>query len=334
MKALSLLSGGLDSILATRIILDQNIDVEAVYFHTPFCDCSMPKPSCLAAQEAAGLLNIPFHKIELGEEFLDMVRKPKHGYGKNINPCIDCRILEFKIAKSLMPKLNASFMITGEVLNERPMSQRRNVMEMIDKEAGVEDLVLRPLSAKRLKETLPERQGWVEREKLLYINGRSRKIQIELAKKFNIGEYPTPSGGCLLTYAGFSDKVRDLIKHNQLTLKHAKLLKTGRHFRLTPNIKMILGKDEKDNERLLRLNEGTPIFLKAKDFPGPLAILPDGGTKDDIEMTASIVAYYVTKSIANKLHILYWQNGMNQLNTLLADKAESATINTLRITKN
>jgi tRNA U34 2-thiouridine synthase MnmA/TrmU len=294
----------------------------------------MPKPSCLAAQEAAGLLNIPFHKIELGEEFLDMVRKPKHGYGKNINPCIDCRILEFKIAKSLMPKLNASFMITGEVLNERPMSQRRNVMEMIDKEAGVEDLVLRPLSAKRLKETLPERQGWVEREKLLYINGRSRKIQIELAKKFNIGEYPTPSGGCLLTYAGFSDKVRDLIKHNQLTLKHAKLLKTGRHFRLTPNIKMILGKDEKDNERLLRLNEGTPIFLKAKDFPGPLAILPDGGTKDDIEMTASIVAYYVTKSIANKLHILYWQNGMNQLNTLLADKAESATINTLRITKN
>jgi tRNA U34 2-thiouridine synthase MnmA/TrmU len=262
------------------------------------------------------------------------VRKPKHGYGKNINPCIDCRILEFKIAKSLMPKLNASFMITGEVLNERPMSQRRNVMEMIDKEAGVEDLVLRPLSAKRLKETLPERQGWVEREKLLYINGRSRKIQIELAKKFNIGEYPTPSGGCLLTYAGFSDKVRDLIKHNQLTLKHAKLLKTGRHFRLTPNIKMILGKDEKDNERLLRLNEGTPIFLKAKDFPGPLAILPDGGTKDDIEMTASIVAYYVTKSIANKLHILYWQNGMNQLNTLLADKAESATINTLRITKN
>jgi hypothetical protein len=334
-KVLSLLSGGLDSILATKLVMEQGLRVEALYFHTPFCDCAMPTASCKAAETAAKFLKAHFHKIELGDEFLDMVRNPRHGYGKNINPCIDCRILEFKKAKVLMKELGADFIITGEVLNERPMSQRRPVMEMIDREADVTGFVLRPLSAKRFNETMPEKHGLVDRAKLLDIDGRSRKRQMELANFYGIEEYPTPSGGCLLTYPGFSEKVRDLIRYNQLTMGQARLLKMGRHFRLDNKTKLIIGKDEEENQRLLLTKGEKIIFLKAKDFPGPIGILLGEGLNGRVELAASILAHYVNKAAcAGSLDILYWQDGSpHQDNRLAVSKISLADIKRLRITK-
>jgi len=334
MKAISLLSGGLDSILAAKLIIGQNIDVEAVYFHTPFCDCNMPQASCKISRKSADLLKVPFHKVELEEEFLDMVRNPKHGYGKNINPCIDCRIMQFKKAKELMRELGAGFIITGEVLNERPMSQRRPAMENIDKEAGVQGLILRPLSAKMLKETMPEKEGVVDRKKLLDIEGRSRKRQIELAKFYGIGEYLTPSGGCLLTYAGSSDKVRDLIKYSQLTMAHARLLKLGRHFRLDEKAKFIVGKDDAENERISAIKESGAIFLNAQDFPGPMGVLPDGGSKESVELAASVLAYYVNKAgDAQSLNIAYRVSGGETKGSIAVTKITKPLLDGLRVTR-
>ena len=334
-KALSLFSGGLDSILATKLMLEQGIPVEAIYFHNPFCDCDSPGSSCRSAQKTAALLGVPFSKIELDEEFLDMVRHPAHGYGSHMNPCIDCRILEFKKAKELMKKFNASFIFTGEVLNERPMSQRPNTMRMIDKAAGLEGLVVRPLSAKVMKETLPEQEGWVDREKLLDIQGRSRKKQMELAIKYKIGEYPTPSGGCLLTYEGYSQKVRDLIKYDQLDLEQARLLKTGRHFRLSATAKLIVGKDDNDNKKLLGLKPDKAIFLHAKDFPSPVGMLI--GQHIDrpvIELAASVIAGYITKAKeASYVKISCKEPGHAGTSTIEAKKLSRDEMDSLRITK-
>lgn len=334
MKALSLLSGGLDSVLASKFIIEQNIEVEAVYFHNPFCDCSLANSSCKVSQKAADFLKIPFHQVELKEEYLDMVRNPQYGYGKNINPCIDCRILQFKTAKELMKRLGAAFIVTGEVLNERPMSQRKRIIEMMDKTAGLEGLILRPLSAKRLKETCPEKEGLVDRERLLDIEGRSRKIQMELAARFGIEEYPTPSGGCLLTYSGFSDKVRDLIRHNQLTLGQVRLLKLGRHFRLTDTIKFIIGRDKEENRRLLEYKDIGAVFLKAKDFPGPIGFMLGGVTKASLELAGSILAYYINKADSNqKLRIDYWQNGARAADSMMVSKIAVFSLDKLRITR-
>lgn len=335
MKALALLSGGLDSILATKLIMAQGIDVEAVYFHNPFCDCNMPNSSCKVSKKAADFLNIAFHKIELKEEYLWIIRNPKHGYGKNMNPCIDCRILQLKRAKTLLKKFSASFITTGEVVNERPMSQRKQAIEMIEKEAGVEGLILRPLSAKMLKETLPEKKGIIDRAKLLNIEGRSRKRQMELAEKFGIEKYPTPSGGCLLTYFGFSYKVKDLIDHDQLNMEQVRLLKLGRHFRLDDKTKLIVGRDEAENERILKIALGrNTIFLNAEEFVGPIAALLNGGSKGNIERAASVLAYYVNRAAdTRKLRITYRQGGTRKPDSIFVRKAAKQLLDKLRVTK-
>ncbi len=228
-KALALLSGGLDSTLATKLILQQGIEVKALNFVTPFCLCG--KGGCGAA-EVAKELGIPIKIMIVGQEYLRILRKPKHGYGKNMNPCIDCRIFMLKKAKQQAKEMGASFIFTGEVLGERPMSQHVHALRLIEKEAGLEGKILRPLSAKLLKETEAEKKGLVSRERLLDINGRSRKRQFALAKHFMIANYPCPAGGCLLTCKEFASKLRDLFAHKtRVTLKDVSLLKVGRHFR-------------------------------------------------------------------------------------------------------
>lgn len=199
MRAIALLSGGLDSTLATKVIVDQGIEVEAVNFLTVFCTCTTHGETCLASQKAVESLGIPLSVFNVSTEFLEIVKNPKHGYGSNMNPCIDCRIFMLKKAKALMEKSGASFLITGEVLGQRPMSQRRDAMRLTEKEAGLDGLILRPLSAKFLPVTIPEKEGWVNRESLLNFQGRSRKPQMELAAYFGIRDYPCPAGGCLLT---------------------------------------------------------------------------------------------------------------------------------------
>ena len=292
-KALVLLSGGLDSILATKLILNQGIEVEAINFTSPFCLCG--KGGC-GAQKFAAELNIPLKTIRVGNKYLKMLKNPKHGYGKNFNPCLDCRIFMFKQAKNYAKEIGASFVFTGEVLGERPMSQHKNAMYLIEKEAGLKDKILRPLSAKLLPETSMEKQGVVDRSKLLAIAGRSRKPQIKLAKELEVFQYPCPSGGCLLTYKEFAAKVRDLFNHKKRVVESdIALLKIGRHFRSGLN-KIIVGRNHQENQRLLTIKKITDYYFEVPDCGSPITILQGRKTQKSIEVSASLTAYYSDNS--------------------------------------
>ncbi|MEJ2568461.1 MAG: hypothetical protein P8Z50_06280, partial [candidate division WOR-3 bacterium] len=215
MKAVSLFSGGLDSILAVKIIQNQGIDVTAFHFVLPFNYIKNKKQ--INVVKTAQELNIPIEIIPGEKDYIEIVKSPKYGYGKNMNPCIDCKIFIMKKAFSFMKKIGASFLFSGEVIGQRPMSQRKKVLEMIVKESGADGFLLRPLSAKLLPHTIPEEKGWVKREYLCDFEGRSRKPQIKLAKKLGVTEYPSPAGGCLLTDFDFSIRLKDAFKHNEDT---------------------------------------------------------------------------------------------------------------------
>ncbi len=212
-KAVGLLSGGLDSTLAVKLMIDQGIEVIAFNFRSPFCQCDR-KGRCEAA-EVAAKFNIPLHIEAANTEYLRMLRKPKHGYGSNMNPCIDCRILMLKKAERFAEKMGARFLFTGEVLGQRPMSQHQKALELIEKETRLEGKILRPLSAKLLPPTEAELRGWVDREKLPSIRGRSRKPQIALASNIGVFDYPCPAGGCLLTQKEFATKLHDIFSHQR-----------------------------------------------------------------------------------------------------------------------
>ena len=299
MKAIALISGGLDSILAAKIIDQLGIELIAFNTKTPFCLCDHHSASgCIhGAKSAAEKLKLKFIAVNVAEEFLGILENPKHGYGSNMNPCIDCRILLFKKAKEYMQKEGASFIITGEVLGQRPMSQRLVVMKLIDREAGLEGLVVRPLSAKALKPTEPESQGWIDREKLLKITGRGRREQIALADKFGINDYPCPSGGCLLTVPDFSRRVKDLITHKELNLRNINLLKIGRHFRLNNAAKLIVGRNERENMQLSEMaHENEHLFSPDEQYAGPTSL--GIGCFDDelIKVSAQITGRYCDSS--------------------------------------
>lgn len=289
MKALALLSGGLDSTLAVKLILNQGIEVEALNFVTPFCLCK--KGGC-GATEVANKFHIPLKIINAGKEYLKIVKNPEHGYGRNMNPCIDCRIFMLKKAKKHAKETGASFIFTGEVLDERPMSQHWKALSLIEKEAGLEGKILRPLSAKLLPETEAEKKGLVDREKLLNIKGRQRKKQIELAKEFAITDYPCPAGGCLLTYKEYANKLRDLFKHEKRAqLKDVQLLKVGRHFRLGRN-KIIVGRNEGENKILVKQKGIGDYFFEAQGCGSPITLLQGPKTRKAIETAARLTAYH------------------------------------------
>ncbi|MCP5005541.1 MAG: hypothetical protein GY941_16625 [Planctomycetes bacterium] len=272
-KALALLSGGLDSTLAIRVIQEQGIEVIALNFVTVFCLCTS-KGSCkLEAVKVSEKLGIPIKVINTTKSFLEIVKKPKHGYGKNMNPCIDCRINIFRAAGEYMREIGALFLITGEVLGQRPMSQRKEAMKTIDKEAGLTGLVLRPLCAKHLEPTIPEKTGLVDRDKLLQIKGRSRKDQIQLADIFQITDYPCASGGCLLTDPEFANRMKDSLDHENPDVNDVNLLKVGRHFRIDDETKVIVSRREEENLTLQNLAKESDYLLQLKDFPGPLALV-------------------------------------------------------------
>jgi tRNA-specific 2-thiouridylase len=288
-KALALLSGGLDSTLAARIILDQGIDVEAVNFTSPFC---LYKSGGCGAIEAAESLRIPLKTINVGEEYLKIVKKPRFGYGKNMNPCIDCRIFMLRKAKEYAKENGASFIFTGEVLKQRPMSQHKKALDLIEEEAGLKGEVLRPLSAKLLPPTKAEKKGLVNRELFLSIEGRSRKQQLKLAEKLSITDFSCPGGGCLLTYREFACKVRDLLKHKKkASLKDMYLLKSGRHFRFARN-KIIVGRNEAENGLLLRMKMTDDWLFEAQNTGSPTTLLQGPKTKAAIQKAAALTAYY------------------------------------------
>lgn len=294
MKAIVLISGGLDSALATKLIKEQNIEIGALNFKTPFCLCDRKaKGGCRSyARKITNELGIELKIINITDEFLEILKNPKYGYGSNMNPCIDCRILMFRKAREFMKEVGAKFIVTGEVLGQRPMSQHKQALKIIEKETGLEGLILRPLSARLLPETIPEKEGWVKRNKLLNFSGRTRKPQIELAKNFDIKEYSQSSNGCLLTDPEFAKRIKDLMNHQDLDLNSVELLKIGRHFRLSKSAKLIVGRNEKENKQLINLVKENDYLFVPANIKGPTALGRGNFGGDLIKLSCRIICRY------------------------------------------
>jgi len=296
-KAVALLSGGLDSMLAVRVILDQGIPVTAVRFLTHFgCD-PVTSGSCGHDVEPLvklwGHLRLDVKMAHLGQDYIEMVKKPAHGRGKNMNPCIDCRMMMLSWGRELLEKHGAGFMITGEVLNQRPMSQTRFALKMIDRQLGLEGLVLRPLSAKLLDPTLPETEGVVDRSRLLDISGRTRTRQYAMARDYGIENIPQPSGGCLLTDPGYSARLRDLWDHDpDAGARDINFLRAGRHFRPSPACKIIVGRNKQENDLLEAFAAPDDTVLRLVDFVGPITIVRGPHGDGEVRMAAELTARY------------------------------------------
>jgi len=293
-KAIGLLSGGLDSTLAVKVIQEQGIEVIALNFMSPFCTCTAKNAGCKSeAVKVSRAFGVKIKSIFQGEDYLAMVKNPKHGYGRALNPCIDCRIMMFRKAGEYMREVGASFLFTGEVLEPRPMSQRRDAMRTLERESDLEGLILRPLSARLLPETLPEKEGIVDRERLLRIRGRSRKPQMQLAEDFHIVDYPCASGGCLLTEKGFAGKLKDLLDHSEVPrIQDARLLRIGRHFRLSDHCWVIVGRNESENSQLEKIAEPGDLRFTLKDHKGPLALARGRDTRDWVPTISRILVRY------------------------------------------
>ena len=292
-KCVALVSGGLDSIVAVKLALEQNLEIYGLKFYTPFCKCKF----CLFGS-VWKILNIPLKLMTFGQEYIELVRNPKHGYGSQMNPCIDCRIFFFSQAKRYMEEIGASFIITGEVLDERPMSQKLGQLKIIETESGLEGLILRPLSAKKLPPSKPEIDGIVDREKLLDIQGRSRKRQIELAYLWGIYEFPSPAGGCLLTDPQFAKRISDLFKHsNSVSVDDIELLKIGRHFRIDSSSKLIIPRDDNENLKMQSLISDTDYVLSYNNSQLIGLYRGDGG---NFEIAASIYLRYLGKKVGRQ----------------------------------
>jgi tRNA-uridine 2-sulfurtransferase len=286
MKALLVFSGGLDSLLAAQVIRAQGIDVLGLFFETPFFTSEKAK------QSAAEIL-LPLKIVDLTEPHLRIVRKPKYGYGGNMNPCIDCHALMLRRAGELLEKEGASFVISGEVLGQRPMSQNFKALSIVAKESGFNGLIVRPLCAKHLPLTTPEEKGWVKRKGLLSLSGRSRKPQMELAGKLNIRHYPSPAGGCLLTDPVFSRRLRDLFSAKpECTSREIELLKIGRHFRLGPATKLVVGRNKKENDIITSLSCENDLVLQVENIPGPTVLITGEASPEEEALALSITASY------------------------------------------
>jgi tRNA U34 2-thiouridine synthase MnmA/TrmU len=279
-----------------KLLLEQGIEVVAVHFVSPF----FRSPWAVKTTQEWG---VPLLEVDITEDVLELLKAPPHGFGSQMNPCIDCHALMLRKAKEIMKEVGASFVATGEVLGERPMSQNKPALRIVEKESGLEGLLLRPLSAKLLPPTIPEKEGWVDREKLLDIQGRSRKRQVELAERWGIKDYPSPAGGCLLTDPQFSKRLRDLIENEELTKENVALLKLGRHFRLRKGVKLVVGRNKEENERLRELFKKGDFLLQAYSHKGPDAILRGDVSEEDIRLAGRIVGRYSDLGEGEKLKV-------------------------------
>ncbi len=287
-RGVLLLSGGLDSVLSGKILQEQNIEISGFFAITPFFTLNRKKQQFLKVREMADWLKIPLKIKYLGDEYLKIVEHPKFGWGKGANPCIDCRIMILKKAWNYAKEIKAEFLITGEVLGQRPMSQYLQALEKIEKRAEVQSLVVRPLSAKLLPPTIPEIKGIIDRGKLLSIEGRSRAKQMELAVRWNLKGYSSPGGGCLLTDPIYAKRIKYLISKGTLDKSMVHLSKVGRHFFLPGDTQLILGRDEKENQILEKFSY-KGILLEGKGIPSPIGLLING---DDWQFAASILLGY------------------------------------------
>jgi tRNA U34 2-thiouridine synthase MnmA/TrmU len=292
-KAVLLLSGGLDSTLAGKLLLEMGIEVEAVNFVSHFCQCTPRTLGCSAAKRSAEQLGIDVHVSFCGEDYLEVVKHPRFGRGSGMNPCLDCRVYMFSRARARMEEIGADFVATGEVLGERPMSQRRWAMEIIERESGLEGLIVRPLSGQLMRPTMPECDGTVDRERLMAIKGRCRKPQMELADELGIKDYLCPAGGCLLTDREFAARLRDLLEHEpDCGMDDARLLRFGRHFRLPSGVKVVVGRNETENDHIERAARAGDVLLLPVSVPGPSVLCRDPACDADVMTAAAFLATY------------------------------------------
>ena len=291
MRALALFSGGLDSVLAMKLIVDQGIDVIAVNINTGFGSTNDRREHM---QNMCDQIGVKLEILDLRQEFLDEVLfDPKYGYGKNFNPCIDCHGFMFRYTSVLLKKYDASFMISGEVVGQRPMSQRKEAMAQVASLSNNnDDLILRPLSAKLFEPTKPEREGWVNRDKLLDISGRNRERQLTLAKEIGLENFESPGGGCLLTDIQFSNRLSEFVKNDKMEVSDIDTLKAGRHLRLPNGAKLIVGRHKEDNEKLQSTKSDKYIPLRIIDTSGPFCLLESSASEDDKQLASKIIITY------------------------------------------
>ncbi len=292
MRAVGLFSGGLDSSLAMCIVRDMGIDVSALHFYSGFrpgVDSARSKEEILSSGKELG---VDVQILDVSRELLNCVLHPRFGYGSAMNPCLDCRLLMLREAGKFMKDINAKFIVTGEVLNQRPMSQYKRALEKLEKESGLTGLILRPISGKLLPETIPEKEGWIKREELLAISGRSRREQIALAREKGITGYSQPAGGCRLTDKNFSSKLTDLIQYRgEISVEDLDILKVGRHLRMSPQLKLVVGRNHAENSFLETYKRGRWL-LKTVDHKGTVALIEGKPSEEELKLACGITAGY------------------------------------------
>ena len=304
MKAIALFSGGLDSTLAMKLIIDQGIDVLAVNISTGF---GSTKDRREHMQSMCDQVGAELKIIDIENEYLqDVLFSPKHGYGKNFNPCIDCHAKMFAVAKRIMEEEGASFLISGEVMGQRPMSQNKDALQTVLEDGDVDGLLLRPMSAKVLKPTIAEEKGWVDREKLEGITGRSRDRQLELVKEIGLEDFESPGGGCLLTDENFGKKMFDFIAHEKdFEVKDIPVMKFGRHLRLSDGAKLVVGRNQEENEHLQNIDNDKYYHAKTVGIPGPHGLLSKNASSSDKELATKIMLSYTKANQEDSYSISY-----------------------------
>jgi len=309
MKALALFSGGLDSVLAMKLIKDQGVEVVAVNINIGFGSTSDRLDHM---KNMCNQIGVQLEVLDLRELYLDEVLfDPKYGYGKNFNPCIDCHGFMFRYTGKLLEKFDASFMISGEVMGQRPMSQRKDAMEQVKKLSNFDDIIVRPLSAKLMPETKPEIEGWIDREKLLDISGRSRDRQLQIAKEIGLEDFESPGGGCLLTDIQFSNRLRDFVDNDKLEVNDIDTLKAGRHLRLPDGAKLIIGRHQEDNEKLKQTNSDKYYKARMTDATGPLSLMQKDASEDDLALAAQLIVTYGKTNIDQTYNVKFFDENDN-----------------------
>jgi tRNA-uridine 2-sulfurtransferase len=330
-KAVALYSGGLDSMLCAKTLLQCGVEVLGLTILVPaFIQSRVSRDKLLASAASIGL---PLEIIDISEEYLAMVKSPLHGYGSQHNPCIDCKILFLRKAKEKMEREGAYFVATGEVLEQRPMSQKRRTLLKIERHAGLEGYVVRPLSALVLDPTIPEREGWLDRSQLHGFSGRGRKDQMRLAREYGIQSYPTPGGGCLLTEQAFSKRFSDLVEHGHCDLKNVQLLKIGRHFRFSKQVKLVVGRNEQENRRIEELAHDGDVLLGGDGIPGPTGIIRGLTASDNviIEAACAILARYCDKNGSHEVPVVIKMIPGSEARVVRVTPASEESLSQLRI---
>ncbi|MCA9403470.1 MAG: tRNA 4-thiouridine(8) synthase ThiI [Candidatus Omnitrophica bacterium] len=327
-KGVGLISGGLDSTLAAKVMKDLGVDVYGVFFAMPWGCCDKA-----FATAAAHSIGIKFITLQLDERYLEIVRNPRFGRGTAMNPCIDCRIHMFTRAAQYMRHIGADFVFTGEVIGQRPMSQRREAMRLIEEHTGLQGKLLRPLSAQFLDPTDVEREGLVDRDRLLSLNGRSRKEQLDMAEKFNLQGYSSPAGGCLLTDDNFSRRIKDTFRYGYRNFRETISLKWGRHYRLNKDFKCIAGRDKEENDGLLHFAHPDDIIMQLPDNLGPTLILKGPSADATIlALCAGIVQRFSKYKDHPPVEACYWTaRNRNDIHTIRAVKPSEEELDRYKV---